>query len=151
MLHGLADSVRIIDADIADAWCLRTHVNENERQISKSQVFQELVFQSERKNRDAIHASLDHSADREFHSFGIVNRGGKKDFVVLLDGQRLERLNDFGEEGISDFRNDQPEHAAASGDQCPGLAIGVVSKLGDGLPNAFCQLCIDCRDLVDCT
>jgi hypothetical protein len=55
----------------------------------------------------------------------------------LFDGQRLEGLHDLGEEGVGDFRNDQPEDPAPPGNQCPGLAVGVVSKLGDGLPNVF--------------
>ena len=39
VLHRMADPVCIIDANIADAGRLWTDINENERQIPKSQMF----------------------------------------------------------------------------------------------------------------
>src|ERR1700722_13203659 len=112
-------------------------------------MLQKFVFHSERKDGNPVDAPFDHPADGEFHAFGIVNGRSEKNLVILFNGQRFERLHDFGEEGVGDLGDDQPKYAAASRDQCPRLAVRVISKLGNGLPNAFCQLRIDGRYLID--
>src|SRR5271156_2626374 len=50
VLSRLAEALRVIDADIADARCLRPDVHENERQIPKSKMFEKFVFHSECKD-----------------------------------------------------------------------------------------------------
>src|ERR1700728_4419514 len=58
----------------------------------------------------------------------------------MLNGNLLESLNDLGEEWIGDFRDDQTEDSASSGDQRPGLGIGVVSPFIDHFPHPPGQL-----------
>src|SRR5689334_5270711 len=117
VLHGLANAILVVDRNVADARKLRSHVNKHKRNLAVVQIFDERIFHPEGKDSYAIYASLNHAAHREFHSLGVVDRGGQKDFIIMLDGEVFERLDYFGEKGIGDFRNDQPKDATTAGNQ----------------------------------
>src|SRR5208337_1612206 len=92
---------------------------------------------------------FNHPAYGKFHALGIMNCGSQKNFVLLLDSKSFKSLHNLGEKRVGDFGNDQSKNMASSGDQGTRLAVGVIPEFGNGLPNAFCQLCIDGRHLVD--
>src|SRR5277367_7061539 len=90
VLHCLANSMGVINTNIADTRRLRTNIDEHQRQIPESKMLQQLVFHAEGEYGDSIHSPFDHPANRELHAFGIMNRGGEKNFVVVLDRQGFE-------------------------------------------------------------
>jgi hypothetical protein len=78
-----------------------------------------------------------------------MNCGSEKNFVVVLYREGFERLHDLREKRIGYFGNDQAKHAAFSRYQSTRLPVGVISKFFNRFPDAFRQLRIDGRNLVD--
>ena len=76
-------------------------------------ILDECLLHSEGKDRNAIDSSLQHSPHRKLHAFGVVNGGGKQDFVVVLNREILKCLNNLREKRVRDLRNDEPKYAAA--------------------------------------
>ena len=69
---------------------------------------------------------------------------------MLFNGQGFKSLDNFWKKWIGDFGNNQTKNAAAPRNQCARRAVGVVSQLVDRLPDAFCQLGVYGRYLVNC-
>ena len=65
------------------------------------------------------------------------------------DGDLFELLDEFGEERIGNFGDDETEQFAFAGDEGPGLGVREIVEFGDGLPDAGCKDGIDCGDSVD--
>lgn len=64
-------------------------------------------------------------------------------------GDLFELLDEFGEEGVGDFGDDEAEEFTFAGDESPGLSVGEVVELGDGFPDAGGEDWIDSGDVVD--
>ena len=81
--------------------------------------------------------------------FGIISGGSQQNFVVVLDCDGFEDLNNFRKEGIGNFRNDETKNPAAPGNQGPRLSIRIVAQFFDYAPNALGQGGIDGGDAVN--
>src|SRR6185437_3822549 len=103
VLNGLANAMLIVDADIADSRKRRPDVDEDEGDLASFQIVEERLFHTERYDGNAFDAALDHPANGERDSLGIVDRGSGEDFVVVLDGDVFESLNDFREERVGNL------------------------------------------------
>src|SRR5476651_1091798 len=77
-----------------------------------------------------------------------MDRRCQENVVILFYREGFEGLNDFWKKGIGNLGDDQPKNPASAGDQSACLTIGVVAKLGDGLPHAFCKLRINSSHLI---
>ncbi len=75
----------------------RTDVDEDKRDVSGFQFVKQAFFQTERHDGDAFDAPLNHPPDGKREPLGIVDGGSGQNFVVVLDGDVLEFLNDFRE------------------------------------------------------
>src|SRR5690348_16678518 len=117
MLHGLPNSIFVINGDIADPRKLGPDVYKHERNFAVMKIVDERIFHAESEDCDAIYPPLDHAAHGELHALRIIDRGRQKDFVVMLDGEVLEGLDYFGKEWICNFRDNQSKNAAPAGDQ----------------------------------
>ena len=87
-------------------------------------------------------------ANAHRHAFRTVAGGTDHDLVAALDGDVFEALHQFGKEWIRDIGDHQAEHAAASRNQRPRLAVGIVSEFLDRLPNSLSRLGIHRRRVV---
>src|ERR1700756_1330381 len=114
MLHRLANAMLIIDAYVADAGCVWPNIDEDERHLAETQILDERVLHAECEDRHAVYAALDHAPDGHFPAVGVVDRRRQQNFVVVLYGDVFKRLDDFGEEWIGDFGNDETEYSAPS-------------------------------------
>src|SRR5258708_29804511 len=148
MLDGLSDAVKIVDANIANAWCSRANVDKDKRDLSKAQVLQQRVFHAESENGHAIDTAFDHPANGELHAFGLMHRGSKQDFITVLNAQRFERLNNLWKKWIGDFRNDQAKDATLSRAQSARLPIGKVAEFAHRISHPLGQVCVDGADVV---
>ena len=149
MLHRLADSVEIVDPDIAHPRAGRPDIDEDQRHFPELQVFEQHFFHAEGHDGDAFHPALDHAPDGAFHPFRVVSRGGQQNFVAVLDRDGFEDLNDFRKEWVGDFRNDETKNPAAPGNQRPRLRIRVVAQFLNDAPDALGQRRIDGGNPVD--
>ena len=151
MLHRLADSVQIVDPDIADPRARRPDINEDQRHLPEFEVLKQHFFHTEGQDRNAFHPALDHSAYGALHPFRVVPRRGQQDFIAVLDRDGFEYLNDFWKEWVGDFGNNETENPAAPGNQRPRLRIRVVTQFLDDAPDALRQGRIDRGDAIDRT
>ena len=149
MLHRLTNPVLIVDANVADSRDMRADVHEDQRHFAETQVFDQRVFHAEGEDGDAIDATLDHPAHRDFHALGIVNGGGQKDFVVVLNRDVFKSLDDFRKEGVGDFGDDEAEDSASAGNQRTRLGVRVVPEFVDNFPDALGELGVDAGDAID--
>src|SRR5215469_7380081 len=78
-----------------------------------------------------------------------MHSGCQQDLVIVFDGEIFKGLNDLGEEGVGDFRNDQSEDAAAAEDEGASLGVRVVAEFIDNSPNSFSELGIHRRNTVN--
>jgi hypothetical protein len=65
---------------------------------------------------------------------GFVVGGADKDLVAVGDGDVFKSLDEFGEEGVGDFGDDEAEELTATGDEGAGLDVGEVVEFVDHLP-----------------
>lgn len=150
VLHSLPNASFIIDANVADARQIRSHVHKYQRYLPKPQVLNQRIFHPEGKHRNSVDTTLNHPSYGQLHPPWIMHRGSEQDFIVLLDRQVLERLDNLRKERIGDFGNDESEEAALTGDQAARLAVEKIPKLLGGLPHALGKMRTDRRDPVEC-
>jgi hypothetical protein len=129
VLYSLANTIRIVYANVTYARCFWPNVHEDQRQVPEAEVIKQIVFHAKCKYRDSIHPALNHSSNSELHALGVVNRGCEENFVMLFNGQSFKSLDYFWEKWIGDFGNNQTKNAAAPRNQCTRRAVGVVSQL----------------------
>ena len=149
VLYRLTNSVLIVDPDIGDSRDIGSHVDEDQRNLTETKVLQQGFFHAEGEDRHPIHPAFDHAAHRRFHPFWIMHGRGQKDFVVVLDGEILEGLNDLREKWIGNFGNDQPQDAAPARNQSSRLGVGEVAEFVHHLPHPLGKLGIDGGNMVD--
>ena len=149
VLHTLADAVVIIDFEQADAGTVRPLIDKHHGDVALGELLQQRLLDAERHHRDSLGLALQHAPDAQRHARRVVVGGADQDLVAILDGDIFESLNEFREEWIGDFRNDQAKEPGAPGDQRPRLAIGEIIQLADGLPHALGHLGIHGRHVID--
>src|ERR1051326_5010820 len=149
MLYSLTNSVLIVNADIGDTLNIGPNVDEYERNTAKTQMLEQRLFHTKRKDGDTVDAALNHAPNRQFHALRVIHGGGEQDFVVVLDCEILESLNDFREKRIGKLGDDQAENAAASGNQRSGLRVGIIAQFIDDSPDSLGELRINGRNAID--
>lgn len=149
VLNGLANSMHIINSDIAHSRQRRRNIDEYQRDLPRLQIVEKFLFHTERDDGNTFDAPFDHAAHGESHALGVVNRGCGQDLVIVLDGNVFKALNDFRKKGIGNFRNDETENPAAPRNERSGLRIGIVAEFFDNLPNAARKLRSYRGDAVD--
>ena len=65
MLHGLANSMGIVDTDVADAGSLWANIHKYQGHISETEMLQQLVFHPEGKYCNAVDSSSQSSCGRQ--------------------------------------------------------------------------------------
>ena len=70
----------------------------------------------EREDCDTVYPAFDHAANRSLHAFGIVCGRSEKDFIIVLDRDVLEGLDNLWEERVGDVRNNQSENSGSPRD-----------------------------------
>src|SRR3984893_3184111 len=143
VLNGLANAVLIVDANIAYTRHVRPNINEHQRHLAEAQVLDQRLFHSERQNGHTVDPALDHPPDGQLHPLGIVDRGSQKYFVIMLDGNILEGLDDLREKRVGDFGNDETENPALAGDERAGLGVWIVAEFFDHFPDTLGKLRIN--------
>jgi len=149
MLNALVDAGAIVDGEDAVEWARGSGVDEDEGDVIGSEAIEEKILDAEGHDGDAVYLALEHAAGAEFHGLGLVVGGANEDFVAAGDGDLLELLDEFGEEGIGDFRDDEAEQAAFARDEGPGLGVGEIVEISNGFPDAGCEDRVDGGDVVD--
>jgi hypothetical protein len=149
VLHGFIDAGTIVDGEDAAAGLIGVDVNEHDGDLVGDEAIENELLDAEGHNGDAIYLALQHAAGAELHCFGLIVGGADEDLVSARDGDLLELLDQFGEEGIGDFGDDEAEQTALAGDEGAGLGVGEVIELGDGLPDASGQGRVHGRDVID--
>jgi len=149
MLHALQYAVMVVDLEQADARPVRPDVDEDERHFAFGELIEQRLFDPEGHDGYAIDFALEHAADAVRHAPGFVVGGADEDFVAIGDGDIFKPLDQLGEERIGDLGDDEAEELAASGDQSAGLGVGKVVEFVDHFPDAFGDLRIDGRDVID--
>jgi hypothetical protein len=71
------------------------------------------------------------------------------DFVTARDSDVFEFLNEFGEKGVGNFRDDEAEEAALAGDEGAGLGVGEIVEFGNGFPDTGGEDGVYGRDMID--
>ena len=66
----------------------------------------------------------------------------------MLGGDVFEGLNDFGEEGIRNFRDNQTKNAGLARNQGASLSVGVIAEFLYHLPNTLSKPGIDSRNAI---
>ena len=69
MLHRLANSVLIINTNVADSGHIRADIDKHQ----EAKVIEQRFLHPEGENGDTIHSAFDHAPDRHFHSFWIMH------------------------------------------------------------------------------
>lgn len=149
MLHRLPNSIPVVDGDVAYARKSGPDVDEHKWNFSVTQILNQRIFHAEGQDGHTVHTPLDHPAYGQLHPLRVIDGGSQKNFVVVLDRQILERLDEFGEKWVGDFRNDQPEHAASAGDQGTRGGVRIVAEFLDHLPDSLGKLRINGRYAVN--
>src|SRR5579863_6203843 len=149
MLNGLANPVLIVDPDVGDSPDIRANVDEYQRNLTVTKVFDQGFFHAKREDRYPVHAAFDHAPHRRLHALRVMHCRGEQDLVVVFDREILERLYDLGKKWIGELRDDQAKNAASSENQGARLSVGVVTEFVDHLPHPLGELRIDRRHTVD--
>ena len=149
VLHALTDAVMVVHLEQADAVAFGADVDEDERNVTLGELVEQWLFDSKGHDGDAIDLALQHAADTVRHAFGIVVGGADKYLVAVLDGDILEALDEFREEGIGDLGDDEAEDPTASRDEGSRLTIGEVVEFVDDVPDSLGDLRIDGSDPID--
>ena len=149
VLDAFVDAGAVVDGEDTIEGACGGGVDEDERDVFGGETIQEEVFDAEGHDGDAVDLALEHAAGAEFHGLGFVVGGADEDFVAAGDGDVFEILNEFGEEGVGNFRDDEAEQAAFSGDEGTGLGVGKVVEFGDGFPDAGGEDGVDGGNVVD--
>ena len=158
MLDGLLHAVEVIDhkgvgtkrASRGFPWgedFLRD-VDEDHGDVAAGELFEDGIFDAEGHDGDAIDVALDHAAQAVLE-LGVVVGGTNEELVAVADGGGLEALDEFGEEGVGDVRDEEAEEARAAGDEGAGLGVGVVVEIAYGLADAGGHGGVDGGDVVD--
>jgi hypothetical protein len=106
MLYRLPDSILIVNADVSYSRHVGSDVNEYQRNLTETKVFDQRVFHAEGQDRHPIHPALDHASHRRFHAFRVVHGGGDQYLVVVFDRLILEGLYDLREKRVGNLRDD---------------------------------------------
>ncbi len=149
MLHALVDAGAIVDGEDAVEWARRSGVDEDVGDVFRGEAIKEEVLDAEGHDGDTIDFALEHAAGADFHGLGLVVGGADEDLVAARDGDLLELLDEFGEEGVGDFGDDEAEETALSGDESSCLGVGKVVEFGNGFPDARGEDGVDGRDVID--
>ena len=149
MLHSFVDSGVVIDYENAAERTRGSGIDEDYWNVVEGEAVEEEVFDAEGHDSHAVYFSFEHAAGTEFHRLGFVVCGTDEDLVSVGDGDLFELLDEFGEERVGNFRDDEAEQFAFAGDEGSGLGVGEIVELGDGLPDAGGEDGIDCGDVVD--
>jgi len=136
VLDAFVDSSTVIDRNNAIDWARGSGIDEDEGNVIGGEAVEEEVFDAESHNGDAVDLTLEHASGAELHGLGLVVGRADEDFVAARDGNLLELLDQFGEEGVGDFGNDEAEQPASAGDEGTGLGVRKVIELGNGFPHA---------------
>src|SRR5260370_1453314 len=151
VLDGLAYPILVINADSADTGKRRADIHKNQGYFAEAQIIQKRLFHSEGQDGNALYSALDHAAHGELHAVGVMRRGGEQDFVVVLNRNIFERLDNFGKKRICDFRDYETESSCLAVYECPRLGVGIVSQFVGHSPDTLRQLRIHRRNMVDST
>jgi len=103
MLHSLADSILVIDADTPDARNLRCAIEKHNWKAVNGKVLYDRFLDAKREGRYSINAALNHPTYDQFHAAPIVGSRTEQDFVTVLDSKTLEGLHDLCKEGICEL------------------------------------------------
>ena len=149
MLNGFIDAGVVVDGeDVAEGTCGRG-IDEDDGDVVDGKAIEEEIFDAKGHDGDAVDFAFEHAAGAEFHGLGFVVGGADEDFVAVGYGDLLELLDEFGEEGVCNFGDDEAEEFAFAGDEGAGLGVGEVVEVGDGLPDACRENGIDGWNVVD--
>jgi hypothetical protein len=85
----------------------------------------------------------------QIHGLAFVVGGADEDFVAARDGDLLELLDEFGEEGVGDLGDDEAEQTRLSGDEGACLGVGKVIEFRNGLPDPGRKRGIDRGHVID--
>src|ERR1039458_8694202 len=93
MLYGLTDSFGIVDLEDANVWQAGAGVDKNEGKLALNQLLDQILFNAEGHDGDAVDVALEHAADERLGAFRLIAGGTDEDFVPLGDGEVFELLD----------------------------------------------------------
>src|SRR5665213_2950581 len=129
MLNGFIDAGVVVDCeDVAERTGGRG-IDEDDGDVVYCEAIEEEVFYAEGHDGDAVDFAFEHAAGTEFHGLGFVVGGADEDLVAVGYGDLLELLDEFGEEGVGNFGDDEAEEFAFAGDEGAGLGVGEVVEV----------------------
>jgi len=149
MLDAFIDACAVVDGEDAAEGARGRGVDEDDGDVVGGEAVEEEVFDTEGHDGHAIDFAFEHASGAEVHGRGFVVGGTDEDFVAARDGGLLELLNEFGEEGVGDFGDDEAEETALAGDERAGLGVGEVVEVGYCLPDAGGEHGVDGRYVID--
>jgi len=149
MLNAFVDAGAIVDGEDAVERARGGGVDEDEGDVVGGEAIEEEVFDAEGHDGDAVDLALEHAAGAEFHGLGLVIGRANENLVAARDGDLFELLDEFGEEGVGDFGDDEAEQPAFAGDEGAGLGVGKVVEIGNGFPDAGGEDGVDGGDVID--
>jgi len=151
VLDAFVDAGAIVDGENAVEGSGGSGVDEDEGDIVGGEAVEEKVLDAEGHDGDTVDLALEHAPRAEFHGLALVVGRADEDFVTARDGDVFEFLDEFWEEGVSDFRDDETEQAAFAGDEGAGLGVGKVVEIGNSFPDAGGKDGVDGGNVVDGT
>jgi len=149
VLNSLPDAVLIVNLQKTDAGLIGSHIDKHQRDSAGCQLLEERFFNTEGHDRHAFNFALDHALNAARHPFRVIVGRAHEDFIPVTNGDILESLNQFREEWIGDFGDDQAKNSAPAGNQRPGLGVGKIVQTADGIPYTFSHCWIDSGVQVD--
>src|SRR5580658_636532 len=109
MIHGLVHSHGVIHHDLADAIACNAYVEKHHGHIPVCKLIQQAFVHLGGHDGHALHFALQHAADAQRHTSGIVVRGAHQNVVAILNGDVLESFDEFREEWICDVRYNEAQ------------------------------------------
>ncbi|MFZ0233312.1 MAG: hypothetical protein WAL74_09305 [Candidatus Acidiferrales bacterium] len=136
MLHGVPDSMEIVDPDVSGRWIHCSNIAKNERDSRACNLSNDLLRDVYPDDGDAVNSSTDHASDCEPQAIRILAGGAQDHLIAPPFGAPLEVFNDRSIKRLADSRSDNSEDAALAAHQRAGLCVGRITELIDGLPDA---------------
>lgn len=149
MLNGFIDAGVVVDGENVAEGTGGSGINEDDGDVVDGKAVEEEIFDAKGHDGDAVDFAFEHATGAELHGLGFVVGGTDEDFVAMGYGDLLELLDEFGEEGVGNFGDDEAEEFAFAGDEGAGLGVGEVVEVGDGLPDTCRKDRIDAWDVID--
>ena len=149
MTNGSMNAGGVVEQDGAGLGIVQFELGQHDGDAAVHELVEHGFLFAEGHHGDAVDLALQHAADASGQHRRVAVGGADQNLVAVSDGDLFKALDQLGEKRIGDVLDDDPEQAAAAGDQGARVGVGKVIELLDGLPDALGETFADQRRTID--